>query len=57
MFLVNSLLVPGQNSLEWPPFEIPFLAGHKIFGPAQTILGPVEGQGIFIYEDCPCFIL
>ena len=48
MFLVNSL--------EWPPFEIPFLVWHKIFGPAQTILGPVEGQGIFIYEDCPCFI-
>ena len=51
MHLANSGLVPVQKLLEWPDpgvalNAVQFLVWHKIFGPAQNILGPVEGQGI-----------
>ena len=51
MHLANSGLVPVQKLLEWPDSgvalnAVQFLVWHKIFGPAQNILGPVEGQGI-----------
>jgi hypothetical protein len=34
----------GTKSLEPEQYENRFLVWHKIFGPAQNILGPVEGQ-------------
>ena len=30
---------------------VKFLGWHKIFGPAQNILGPVKGQGISSFND------
>ena len=65
---LQKLLCPHKNQFYWmqiiflsgtkflwlPQYVNKFLVGHKKFGPAQNILGPVKGQGIcalHIFED------
>ena len=47
--IVDSVVVPVQNLMKGHLNSIQFLVWPKIFGPAQNILGPVEGQGKRMY--------
>ena len=40
------IFLSGTKFLRLPKYVNKFLVWHKKFGPAQNILGPVEGQGI-----------
>ena len=48
--IVNSVLVPTASTKSFGVAlnVIKFLVWHKIFGLAQNILGPLEGQGIIV---------
>ena len=44
----NIFLFGTKRLWLWQPqYENKFLVWHKTFGPAQNILGPVKGQGIW----------
>ena len=40
------IFLSGTKCLRLAQYVNKFLVGHKKFGPAQTIWGPVKGQGI-----------
>ena len=40
----------GTKCLWLPQYVNKFLVWHKKFGPAQTILGPVKGQGTILWH-------
>ena len=42
---VNLVFVPAQKFFKRHQMQLNFLNWLKKFGPAQNILGPVEGQG------------
>ena len=50
-YWMQIIFLSGTKCLWLPQYVIKFLDCYKMFGPAQNILGPVKGQGIYIQSN------